>query len=374
MPGLLNCSAIRGAMEDKGLNAAAIAKQMGVSREAVSKWLRCKSLPRPDKLLKLALLLDLGPREVTRSAPGSHEPVIAFRKRGAAKTTEEHVFRAKEKGYLLKPLVPYLPFERFLRPPALKQASTDYEYLQQIAKQVRAEAGLSATDSIDFRDLIKRFSEMQAVVVPVLWGHKGHHENALHIFLPESMTTWIYLNLDVEVHDFKFWMAHEFGHTLAPNLSGDPGEDFADAFASALLFPEAAASSAYKDIAAHSNKGVQINRIKKIAEQMLISPLTVYLEANRYAAHRGLDPLDLEAGIYGAAKNLSKKYFSVSESALKSAKPGVEEYVAFARELESPFFEALAAYLREHGKGPGYIQSILDIPLLDARELHAQLA
>lgn len=59
-------------------------------------------------------------------------------------------------------------------------------------------------------------------------------------FLPESDTTWVYLNLDTNVHDLKFWMAHELGHCLSPSLTGtEVAEDFADAFAGALLFPHA---------------------------------------------------------------------------------------------------------------------------------------
>ena len=361
-------------MEINGLNAAMIAREIGVSRESVSKWLKGESFPRPNKLLKLSLLLDLSLAEITTQNSSDHEPAIAFRKRGASKTTEEHISRAKEMGHLLKPLVPYLPFDQFLRPATLKHPSADYRYLQQVAARIRQTIGLAPRENIDFRHLIKRFSEMQTVLIPVLWGKKGHHENALHIFLPDSMTTWVYLNLDVEIHDFKFWMAHELGHVLAPDLTGDAGEDFADSFAGVLLFPEAAAGGAYKDIMQHSkNKGAQVNRIKDIAEDNLISPLTVYMEINRYAEYHGLPKLELEPGIFGAAKNLSKKYYSVSESVFESEHPGVKEYIAFARELESPFFESLATYLREHDKSPGYVQSILDIPLMDAREIHSEL-
>jgi hypothetical protein len=119
-------------------------------------------------------------------------------------------------GRRLRHLVPYLPFDRFVRPPTLKQPSTDYHYLQDLAAQVRREIGVVDGKALDFHHLIKRFQHLQTVLVPVLWGHKEKHENALHIFLPDSTTTWVYLNLDVEVHDFKFWMAHELGHVLPP--------------------------------------------------------------------------------------------------------------------------------------------------------------
>ena len=84
----------------------------------------------------------------------------------------------------------------------------------------------------------------------VLWGTKKTHENAIHIYLPDSQTTWVYLNLETNVHDFKFWMAHELGHCLSPSLSGNEAEDFADGFAGLLLFPKVLAESAYHQILA----------------------------------------------------------------------------------------------------------------------------
>jgi len=361
------------AMEKVGLSGASLARELDVSRETASKWLNGKSFPRPDKLLKLALLTGLRLNELVMRGSPESEPVIAFRKRGVSKTTEKHIARAKEMGLLLKPLVPYLPFDEFIRPPTLKKPSAGYDYVQRFVAQVREDVGIFATEALDYRHLIKRFTDTQTVLVPVLWGKKGHHENALHIFLPDSETTWVYLNLDVEVHDFKFWMAHELGHVLAPQLVGNEGEDFADAFAGALLFPEPLARQAYERILQAQNDGHRINRIKKIAEEHLISPITVYYEANHYAKSQGLTPVDLGNGIFGAAKNLSKEYYSVSEAMFGPEGAMAKDYVAFAEKLQSPFFDALAAYLRDTGKGPGYVQSVLDIPLMDAREIHAEL-
>lgn len=374
----LNLKEIERAMADAGLNAASLAKELDVSREATSKWLNGESLPRPDKLLKLALRLQLKLEQLVVNSAGPAEPVIAFRKKGASKTTDAHISHAKEMGMLLKPLVRHLPtdrFDRFVRPTALKQPSTDYQYLQDLVAKVRKEIGLQAADAIDFAHLIKRFADTQTVLIPVLWGKKENHGNALHIFLPDSMTTWVYLNLDVEVHDFKFWMAHELGHVLAPNLLGNEGEDFADAFAGALLFPRPLAKTAYERISKASNVGIQINLVKEIAEDNLISPITVYYEANKYAKFAAQSPLRLDGGIFGAAKNLSKAYYSVSESLFESDRPDPARYLAFGNEsLYSPFFGALTSYLHEGGAGAGYVQSILDIPLLDAREIHSALS
>ena len=56
------------------------------------------------------------------------------------------------------------------------------------------------------------------------------------------------------------------------------------------------------------------------------------------------------------------------------AKGGIGVHLALALHLfESPFFEALAAYLGEHPRSTGYVQSILDVPLLDAKAIHSEL-
>lgn len=375
MQGALNLVLLKDAMQRAGLNPAGLAKKLDVSREAVSKWLNGQSLPRPDKLLKLALLIGLKFDQIVIKADGQTEPVVAFRKKGAHKTTAQHIGHAKEMGWLLRPLAPFLPFDELIRPATLKQPGCDYDYVQKVAAKIREEVGVTPTEPIDFRHLLKKFGELQAVLIPVLWGTKELHQNALHIFLPDSMTTWVYLNLDSEVHDFKFWMAHELGHILAPSLLGDEGEDFADAFAGALLFPQQLAEDAYRQVMAAKNKGAQINLIKHIAEANIISPITVYYEINHFAKQTDVATIDLTNAIYGAAKNLSKTYYSVSESLFDGKTPDAARYIQVAEtQFHSPFFKALKAYLVENDKGAGYVQAVLDVPLLDAKAIYEILA
>lgn len=370
----LNIPTIKSAMDRKGLSPAGLARDLDVSREAVSKWLKGSAVPRPDKLLKLALKLGLAFNDVVLRADNGTEPVVAFRKMGARKTTEKHIAHATEIGRLLRPLVSKLPFDDLVRPPTLKNPQRNYQYLQDVAAKVRADIGLKQDDPVDYGHLIRKFEELQAVLVPVMWGRKDRHENALHIFLPDSMTTWVYLNLDSEVHDFKFWMAHELGHILSPELIGDEAEDFADAFAGALLFPAPQAASAWHFISAASRPGTRMNRIKEIAERHLISPISVYHEINNYARHHGLPTIELGNAIYGAAKNLSKGYHTISGSLFDGQQPSAGEYIKTVEQLfHTPFFNALREYLVSENKGPGYVQSILDVPLLDAREIHAEL-
>jgi transcriptional regulator with XRE-family HTH domain len=361
-------------MEQEGINPAGLADKLGVTREAVSKWLHGEALPRPDKLLRLGKLLKLTFSElVIRDEPNA--PVVAFRRMKGTKTKDHHIEHAQTMGRMLRHLVPYLPFDRLATPPVLKEPSNKYEYLQRVAAMVRQEIHVAPDDSVDFTHLIRHFNKLQAVLIPVLWGNKQRHENATHIYLPDSQTTWVYLNLDVNIHDFKFWMAHELGHCLSPQLRGNEAEDFADAFAGTLLFPRVLAEKGYALVSRHKSKEKQLSAICDLAEQHVIAPYTIYLEINRHAEQVGARMLDLAPNIHPWATQFNKQYLNLSATLFGGETyPEPRAYLDTAANLfETPFFEILRHYLREHHKGPGMLQTLMDIPLLDARGLHAEL-
>lgn len=371
----LHLENLNNAMEQAGFSQASLAKDLGVTREAVSKWLSGKKFPRPDKLLRLALTLGLRLDELVVRQPDPAEPVIAFRKRARSKTTAAHIARAKDMGRLLSSLVSYLPYDLLVQPATLKNPSVDYSYIQHVAAKIRTEIGLGAADELDFVHLIKKFNELQAVIIPVLWGKKEKHENALHIYLPDSMTTWVYLNLDVEVHDFKFWMAHELSHVYAPDLRGNEAEDFADALAGALLFPESLASTAYQELTRLRSAKSQIAKIRGYAECYSISLISIYYEINKYAKHHGLHELELGDALFGANTNFNKQFHTVSDTIFNNEKPDAKKYIHAGAELfGTPFFEALKTYLVKNRKSAGFVQSVLDAPLLDAKGIHAELS
>lgn len=376
MENKLNIKNIERRVQDLGLSQTALAKKMQVSKEAVSKWFRNEKYPRPDKLLKLARILDLSFEELVFKVSTGNEPVIAFRRKGAHKITPDYIDQAKDMGVILTHLVPYLPFDDLSQPAVLKSPSIDYDYVRKVANRVRETIKVQEGDEIRFDSLIRFFNELQAVIIPVLWGNKENHENALHIYLPESMTTWIYLNLDCRIHDFKFWMAHELGHIHAPTLQGEEGEDFAEAFAGALLFPHDLAKREYETIQKNDDVWSQINHIKSLADKLVVSPLTVYYQINKYAEHSGKPKIDLETNkaIFQATSNFNKQFKSVNEGLFGTKSPSPSRYIASAKELFcSPFFDILKKYVIEHHKSASFIQSLLNIPLLDAQNVYKEL-
>jgi transcriptional regulator with XRE-family HTH domain len=370
----LNSDKVNQAMTIAGLTQTAVAQHLGVTKQAVSQWLSNQDFPRPNKLLQLGKLLSLTFDElVIKEDP--YAPVVAFRKMKGTKTKDHHIEQAQERGYFLRHLVQYLPFDILEVPPVLKNPSKDYLYIQKIAKKVRNDINVNDDDVIVFDHLISRFSDLQAVIIPVLWGSKQRHENAVHIFLPDSQTTWVYLNLDVNVHDFKFWMAHELGHCLSPSLRGDEAEDFADEFAGALLFPENKAKHTYEELLTKGTKAAKIAHILKIAENSTISPYTVYGQINKYAEHANIEPFNLEPQIHGAISNFNKKYLNLSAALFGNIDDlKANDYLEKVKiAFKTPFFDVLSRYLKEHKKGAGIIQSLMDISLLDAQSIYNEL-
>jgi len=371
---ILNAEAVRGAMEKRGFSPAQLSRSIDVSRAAVSKWLKGKDFPRPDKLLKLGMLLGLGFKQLVIEKPDSMEPVIAFRRKGKRKTTPEHVERAKHMGTLLTGLVPFIPFDDFTCPPTLREPKNEYGYLQKIARSIREGLRVAQNVPVSFRDLIDRFVSLHTVIIPVFWGDKEHHENALHIYLPESKTTWVYLNLDSNIHDFNFWMAHELGHVHAPDLHDDEAEDFADAFAQALLFPEDCAQRAYVTVGEVKGRGARINSIRDLARRFDISPTTVNYALQEYAREHRLEAVDAGDAIHAATTNFNKESSSVTAILFPLGQPSPKEYIAAAREeFKTAFFDALQKYMRQADVSTGFLETILQLPLLDVKGILEEL-
>jgi len=199
----LNIEQITEKLGSMGLSQSKLALELGVSRQIVSNWMKNKKFPRPEKLLRLARLLQLSFDEIVVKSATEEDPIIAFRKKGGHNISKEYIESAKYMGSLLEKLVPYLPFDHFSRPPSLIDPNQGYEYVHQVTREIRKEIGATGIAEIPFQNLISFFNQYHAVIIPVFWGNRDQHENALHIYLPKTTTTWIYLNLDSRIHDFR---------------------------------------------------------------------------------------------------------------------------------------------------------------------------
>lgn len=375
----LNLSAIEAKLEALGLNQSKLAEQIGLSRAAISKWMKGTAFPRPPELLKLGRVLGLMPNDLVVRSPSVPEPLVAFRKKGSSKTTEEHIQRAKEMGEVLRPLIPYLGFDEFFAPPSLKSPISGYEYIQDVALKIRRELDVEEDAPIGFEDLIKQFHEYQAVIIPTMRGSVKNHENALHIHLPDSMSTWIYLNLDSEIHDFKFWMAHEFGHILSVDLLRDgkteEAEDFGDAFAGALLFPRPAVEQYAPRYRRAKSDPSRLKVLMDAAKDFIISPLSVYKELENLSEQEGAKFSRVESGLlFSAISNFNKRYKTVSQMLFDEDRPTPNQFMRIAHEtFGTEIYKALGKYLNKESASVGHVAKILGIPLVDAKAIYAAL-
>ena len=198
----INSEALLAALSQHGLTQRELAEQIGVSSQAVTNWVKGKDFPRPPKLLKLSTVLRLGFDQLVDTVDEGR-PIVAFRKKANAKTTELHTSQAVAVGKLLKPLVAFLPDIQALRT-LITSPSTEYLKLEHAVVQTRARLGIGSQAVLGYEHIIREFKTSGAVLVPVMWGSKGKHENALHIRLPKEDVTFVFLNLDTRLEDFNF--------------------------------------------------------------------------------------------------------------------------------------------------------------------------
>ncbi len=371
---VIHSEKLKQALQARGWTQKDLAAELEVTAQAVTNWMKGADFPRPDKLLKLATTLKLNFADLVVSGSAKDQPVIAFRKKGGAKTMDAHILKAIGMGSLLKPLVSFLSELRALRA-QIPSPTTQYDALQAIASEVRTRIGLGSRAVLSYQHLISEFETNGAVIVPVLWGERQNHKNALHILLPQEQVTFIFLNLDTRLEDFKFWMAHELAHVYTPDLAGtDTGEDFADALAGALLFPKALAEVAYSQAARQGSAAGEIKELQRHAAEHSISLFSVFCEINRYAKAQGLASLrSKDTDIHAVRNNRRGKL--VSESLFAPTPPEPAAYIAAAQNVfRSAFFLALQRMIKSKGTGPGYVQQIMDIPMQDAAALHGELS
>lgn len=367
----INKEVLRSTLQDLGWTQAKLAKNLDVTSQSVTNWLKGTDFPRPNTLLKLATTLKLNFEQLVETETNDR-PIVAFRKKAGTKTKDLHLKKACEVGMLLKPLVPFLSNVPVLRT-QITSPSMEYSMLQATVSQVRSSLGIGEKAKVKYEELISEFSKCGAVLVPVLKGERRSHENALHIRLPTENMTFIFLNLDTHLEDFKFWMSHELAHVYTPELAGtEEGEDYADAFAGAFLFPKINAKSAYKEACKLTSKaGIKV--LCNYSEEYEISLNTVFQQVKYYALNEGLPKLNItEKEIHIKRSRIRDSL--VSEAIFDPLPPKANLYIAACDTLfQSDFFPTLERMINENETGVSYVQQILDISLQDATAIHKAL-
>jgi len=368
----INRTAFQQSLDQAGLNASQLADKLGVSREAVSKWMRGDSFPRPDKLLRLGMILNR-PYESLVKSMSVNEPRVAYRAKVNQNTQDEHLVQARNAGVRLRQLVKYLPFDKTC-PPTLKAPKSNYEYIQGVITDVRSKMKVLKNGKIGILHFLEQFKRLDAVLIPVFWGGRKQHGNALHVYLPDSMTTWVWLNLDSKICDFMFWMAHELGHAYSPDLSGDEAEDFADLFAQCLLYPQDLAKNLFYTLSGKITIRERWDTVVLKAKAHLISPYTIIKALKEYADYTGKPEIDF-GKFDSKLKRFNASMPTVGEHLFKGDIPEPAKYIQICSEaFGTPFFEVLTAMAKDEKLTPSFLSEVMNIPLIDAKSICAELS
>jgi transcriptional regulator with XRE-family HTH domain len=366
----LNRDTVQAKMREQGLSLRALAKRLDVSPQAASKWLKDESFPRPAILLKLAKTLSLSFSEITLN---DAEPVgqFAFRTNKNHAITAERNGKAEDMMSALSALSSFASFDSHFSPATLAAPKNDYDYLQDVVRELRRAMGCTQIAPARESEIIAYFKKYSTVFIPVLWGKTG--DNALHVSLTGSPVHFIYLNLQKSVADFKYWLLHELGHILTPRLSGDEAEMFSESFASTFLYPRELASALHDRLVGLHDVQAQKNAIVDEASAHMISPITVFQQVNAFAADSGKSSFDFN--IFPVNTNYMKTVKLVSDVLFEEDEPTVEKYLAVTSEyFGSDFWDALSMWIRAQHITPGVVQRILDIPMSDAKGVFEKLA
>lgn len=367
---MLNITAIEGAMRKLGMSGSALAEACNVSKEATSNWLKGESIPRPSKLTKLAEVLGI-PVDTLLEIPQPPTPVFAYRTKLNKPVTGSLRDAAEEQARHLEQLLPFVEERLNFDPPLLREPSLDADRIRHAATWARVSLGLSNRDVISTEALERLFHIFGAIFVPVIWGlNKERHENALTVYLPESKTSWVVFNLGCRSDDYKYWLAHEYGHCLTMHaLSEEDGELFAEKFAQQLVFPDEVAHECLEKV----RSGLDgLTALKEYAEKYGVSVITVLRAVDRlseqlYGIKTGLE----NPNFYGTWKRNRSNFPTMSSLIFGSDTPSQTDYVKRSEEAyKTPVFKAIRNFQKvEGGRNPVFIASALNLGIGDALSL-----
>lgn len=320
-------------MRQHGLSGVALAHACGVSKEAVSNWLAGESVPRPNRLFALAAALHLSVEDLLLSEIDP-EPLIACcttTSRGLTNAAQE---AAREASRHLRQLLPFID-QALLSSRCLEHPTLESDYLHKVASAVRLRLGVAPQQALGVSDLSQLLQDFGVQVVPVPWG-ANPTSNAISVYLPDSRTAWMLVNVDCPMERFSGVLARALSHCLTLHaLKGEEVAAFAERFAQQLLRPRIV-DGAPLDVVRARNKTFVATRQECRASQ----PPTTAAEV-----------------LFGSSA------LSLFEHVRKS-----EEV------FRTPVYRALARWQQENtGRDPAFIAAALNLDLAQARELSCVL-
>lgn len=348
-------------IKSKGISQKDLATELGVSPQAVSSWLKGKKMPESKNLIKISKILDISFNEIIQK---KIDYTYNFKLPDGVKIpSAEKIEKSEDMASCLEELLPYVRKIFFKKPTRLINPDYDLDYIETVTNEYRKE--VISNNNIDSltkipKELILSYmkNQLNTVIIPVLWGNKKHFANALNFSFTDL--SFLYINLNSEIDDLRFWLLHEFGHLINPDNS-EKSEKFADQFAAYFLVDTNLAQKTYQILNSGLTHQEKINFLNSTASHLGIAPYTIYKRAVYYSRQHNIDfKFD-----YEYIPHTSKSYFVYDENFT------IKKYIDYDRNVfNSNFFSYLSNYLKDNDNSSShFIMRLLNISYYDAIEI-----
>lgn len=353
----LNTTLIKSKIKEFG-NQKNISEKLGISEAAISYWLSGDKLPDYKNLKALCDLINIPLNEAfIKEERFTHR----FRKSKQSKVKPKDITKVNDIISALSCLLPFIENDKdFTKDPIkLRKPTLDYDYYQLASKAI-----LEKLNNDKNLESILRFitTEMNTIVVPVLWGEKQPFCNALQITDTKVKISLLYINLNSKDEDIRFWLLHEAAHILAPEIES---ESFADALPAHILFPDNEVILAYRELKSISIDSHKIDFIYKLANQNDIAPYAIYKRIEAFIEHYQFE------NVLPGSSLLFKRRLSQNVFFIKDGSIDAQDYILFSKtRLRTKIFDYIKEYLNSDDNAtPHFIGRLLNIAIDDAFEI-----
>ena len=358
----LNTSLIKSKIKEKNWNQKKISEKLGVSEATISYWLSGEKLPEYNNLKTICQLLDISFKDAYIK---DDRFIYRFRKNRQSRETPKDKNKVDDITSALSELLPILENdEDFTNEPLrLRKPIISYNYFQSASKAIREK--LNEKTSIES---ILRFitTDLNTIIVPVLWSEKKPFCNALQITDKIFKISFLYLNLNSKGEDIKFWLLHEAAHILSPEIDN---EEFADTLAGSILFPEDEAFKVYNTLKGKNHNSQKVQYLKKLANFKEIAAFTIFKQIEAFERHYMLDTVLPEKQNLFIASTLIED-FLINENSIDA-----HTYINISKNrYKTKIFDYLQEYLQSDNTiTPHYIRRLLNISIEDSQEIFKAL-
>lgn len=329
-----NGSVIREGAASQGLTIVQLADKIGVSRQAVSDWMKGQ-IPKGLYLITLCDILNINPDDLFIKENDNDVQIPVYRSKRKLKIKPEQQENMKKLAGKYKKLFP--PSGPVKIQPIISITEQSQKNARIIAQQMRKIAGVNDIKPIDYQHVFHLLSLLDIFVIFCEFPVSKLYAFFTRIFNHRV----VFVNIKTNVMDLIFPLLHETVHSiLRDNKSmtiDDTEEEFCDTVASHAQFTDNYIEEIYS-IIKRMEPGNQIKSLKQ------------YSLNNHHAICgivKRIQDIDPEFNLkYGPADtNLRKRFRSIEEILLGS--DNVRQFINIYREL-SPLFINLVKEQVEH--------------------------